>query len=886
MTTTPTTTPTTTTPTTTTATRYPTTRLTLSQMRRSTGRLTAAGVAILISTAFVTVTLLAGGVINGTTHDMVAAGYARADVVVSSPGTETKGIADRDVEAVAALDGVAAVQPVTSWFGDLRNGGKGGFQAFAPVPTDSRLSPLELTDGTWPATDDEVALTTKVAERMEVGVGDTVTLTRTLYPEGWAESQADDPAAELGEPKDVAQDLTVTGIAEDPYGAYTSFGGAAAVPAATLAAWNADEPYSDPVTELLVALDTPLDGGEVPASLQQAVQGAFSPDAGDVTVRTTEEVAAERTAEQTGGQDLVFLVFVLTFAAIALLIAAMVITNTFQVLVAQRTRTLALLRCIGAGTGQLYRSVLLEAAILGVVASAAGIVAGAALAQLALFVAPSFDLGVPLPTTITPTWQAVVLPLAVGAGVTVLAALAPARSATRVAPLAALRPADAPTLRARTGRARLVISVLCVVAGFAGLAVGVALGMNGVPQLGLIAAVGGGSLAFFGVVLSAVLWLPRVAAGLGGLVARTGPAARLAVANTLRNPRRTAATSTALLIGVTLVTMMSTGAASARMSADSLLDETFPYDVSASPSDPRYLEDVHEAVAGSDGVTDTALVTNATVTLAGTPETGVMAADPHDLAAVVNVAEEAERLADGSILLTQDSADSLDLAAGDGATVEGPDGSVDLTVVITSAEPLDHLVTAADLARVTGESEWTDVWAHIDGSDPSAVLTDVQDAVAQVDGAAFVMGPAAQAAQFRQVVDVILGIVVGLLAVAVVIALIGVTNTLSLSVIERTKESATLRAIGLSKDQLRGMLAVEGMLIAGVGAVLGIVLGLVFGWSEAATALSLMGDVRYAVPWTDIAVVLAVALVAGLLASVVPARTAARTPPVAALAVE
>ncbi|WP_423463837.1 ABC transporter permease [Promicromonospora sp. MS192] len=867
-------------------TRYPTARLTLAQMRRSTGRLTAAGVAILISTAFVTVTLLAGAVINGTTHDMVAAGYARADVVVSTPETEPGGFTPGDVDAVAALDGVGAVQPVTTWFGDLRNGGKGGFQAFAPIPADDRLSPLELADGDWPSADGEVALTTRVADRMEVGVGDTVTLTRTLYPEGWADSTADDPSAELGEPEDVTQELTVTGLADDPYGAYTPYGGVAAVPAATLDAWNADEPYPNPVTELLVALDTPLDGAAVPADLRESVTAATAGAGGTVSVRTTEEVAAEQTAEQTGGQDLVFLVFVLTFAAIALLIAAMVITNTFQVLVAQRVRTLALLRCIGAGAGQLYRSVLLEAAILGLVASAAGIVVGAGLAQVALLVAPSFDLGVPLPETITLTWQAVVLPLAVGAGVTVLAALAPARSATRVAPLAALRPADAPTLRARTGRARLVISILCMVGGFAGLAVGVALGMNGSPQFGLVAAVGGGSLAFFGVVLSAVLWLPRVAAGLGGLVSRTGPAARLAVANTLRNPRRTAATSTALLIGVTLVTMMSTGAASARMSADSLLDETFPYDVSASPSDPRYLQDVRDAVAGSDGVTDTALVSSATVTLAGTQDSDVTAAEPDDLAAVVNVSDEARRLTDGTVLLTQDAADSLDLASGDRATVEGPDGSVDLTVVITTAEPLNHMITAADLARVTDEADWTDVWAHIDGSDPAAVLTDVQDAVAQADGGAFVMGPAAQAAQFRQVVDVILGIVVGLLAVAVVIALIGVTNTLSLSVIERTRESATLRAIGLSKDQLRGMLAVEGMLIAGVGAVLGIVLGLVFGWSGAATALSLMGDVRYAVPWTDIALVLGIALVAGLLASVVPARAAVRTSPVAALGVE
>jgi putative ABC transport system permease protein len=149
-----------------------------------------------------------------------------------------------------------------------------------------------------------------------------------------------------------------------------------------------------------------------------------------------------------------------------------------------------------------------------------------------------------------------------------------------------------------------------------------------------------------------------------------------------------------------------------------------------------------------------------------------------------------------------------------------------------------------------------------------------------------VTGAVVQRQSYQQVIDVILGIVVGLLAVAVVIALIGVANTLSLSVIERTRENAMLRAIGLSKAQLRSMLAIEGMLIAGVGAALGVVLGVLYGWAGATTALSAMGDVPLVIPWADVAMVLGVALVAGLLASVVPARAAVRTHPVAALAAE
>src|SRR5690606_30289530 len=234
---------------------------------------------------------------------------------------------------------------------------------------------------------------------------------------------------------------------------------------------------------------------------------------------------------------------------------------------------------------------------------------------------------------------------------------------------------------------------------------------------GRVGAVGGGALACFGVGRSAVLWLPRVAAGLGNLVSRTGPAARLAVANTLRNPRRTAATSTALLIGVTLVTMMSTGAASARMSADALLDETFPFDVSAVPSDDRYVQGVRGAVAGTDGVGKTTLVTRATVTVGGS-DTTVNAVQPGEFASVVNVPEDARMLEEGFILLSSDSAGLLGVGSNDVTTVEGPNGTIDLTVLITSSQALDHVMTAADFARITGENTQTEVWGTVTGSDP------------------------------------------------------------------------------------------------------------------------------------------------------------------------
>ena len=164
-------------------------------MRRSAGRLTAAGVAILISTAFVTVTLLAGGVISGTTHDHGRGGYARADLVVSTADDERTFTAD-DIAAVGAVHGIKTRPAADGLVGRPAQRRQGGYQTFARSRADPRLSPLELTDGAWPASEGEVALPTGVAERLGVGLGDTVTLKRTLYPDGSGRGPAEDPEAD------------------------------------------------------------------------------------------------------------------------------------------------------------------------------------------------------------------------------------------------------------------------------------------------------------------------------------------------------------------------------------------------------------------------------------------------------------------------------------------------------------------------------------------------------------------------------------------------------------------------------------------------------------------------------------------------------------------
>ncbi|MBN9375986.1 MAG: ABC transporter permease, partial [Cellulomonas sp.] len=386
---------------------------------------------------------------------------------------------------------------------------------------------------------------------------------------------------------------------------------------------------------------------------------------------------------------------------------------------------------------------------------------------------------------------------------------------------------------------------------------------------------------------------PPVRGALERGLGRLGPVPRLAAANTVRNPRRTAATSTALLIGVTLVVMMSTGAASARTSLDRTLDGHFPVDIEVTPSGsdasglPAGLATRIAAIAGDRHV---ASLPSATLTATdakgqATPVT-VRALSPQDAANVLRDPRAAASLTDGSVLLP-----SWLAAAPGRAELRRVDASgtpVGEAVALDQATPTgltEAIVTPATLARLAPDAIPDTLYVALDPTaDPVATLRSVQGALGTASLQA--SGPGTSRAQYDRVIGIMLTVVVGLLGVAVLIALLGVTNTLSLSVIERRRESATLRAIGLTRAGLRGALAIEGVLIAGVGAVLGITFGLGYGWAGAATVLGQVGGFVPAVPWRDLGLVLVVALGAGLLASVVPARSAARTPPVAALAEE
>ncbi|GAB3351961.1 FtsX-like permease family protein [Modestobacter lapidis] len=815
--------------------------MTLASIRAHLPRLVAATLAIVIAVGFVVATLVLNRTARSTVLEAAGAQYVDTDVVVTS-GDGT-GLTD-EVDAVAALDGVQAVDPTWQTSVQAVAPGRTGAQYLLveSVATDPALRWQQLADGSLPVRPGEVA----VSERVGAGVGDVLPVT-TYDVDG------------VG----TTVDATVTGVVDLRGDPTAGLYGRAYTTADQARAWGAVDP-----TELRIA-GAP---GTDPAALAGEVRATLPTD---VTVRTGTEQAAAQAAQLTGNSD-VLTVVLLVFATVAVLVAGLVIANTFAVLLAQRTRDLALLRCIGATARQVRRSVLGEAALTGLAASALGVLAGIGLAAAVSTVVASTDSPIPLSGLSVPV-SAVLVGLAVGTLTTLVAALAPARAATRVAPLAALRPVDPAPLRSRGGVLRLVLGLLLLVPGAALMGVGVVL-----PNI--LIALPGGVLSFLGVVLLAQRAVPPVVAAAGRLLGRFGGVpGKLATGNATRNPRRTAATATALLIGVTLTTAMVVGASSTRATAQAGLAAAYPTDVIVDGSGTPLPASLQGQLESVDGVVATTTLTGATLTGPDGAETWAAGIDPGQARPVLRSTADTTLPAPGQVVVPGWTTDAWQSQVGNPVTLTAGDRSRTLTVV--AGETGSPLLNTVDLqALVPGAPDAT-VWLRLaDDADQTAAIDEITDLAGAAVPTAFVTGVASERAALDSVLDVLLLIVTGLLGVAVVIALIGVGNTLALSVVERRQESGLLRALGLTRGQLRGLLAWEAVLVAGVAAVLGVLLGGVYGLVGAASVLGELGEIVLSVPWLQVAAIVVVATVAGLLASVLPARRAARTPPVAAIA--
>jgi putative ABC transport system permease protein len=357
--------------------------------------------------------------------------------------------------------------------------------------------------------------------------------------------------------------------------------------------------------------------------------------------------------------------------------------------------------------------------------------------------------------------------------------------------------------------------------------------------------------------------------------------------------------------------MMATGAASASAALAGRLDDEFPFDVEARAMDDVGMPgELPTALVGefaaTEGVADVAVLSAASVTLTSTggSQLGVDAVgmDTAEGLRVLRADDQVAGLDDTTVIVPVEVANWTGIVDGDtllaepvdiwpadgGKPVAGVGTPTELTAEVTDLPGTTVVVTKTTLATISAAAQDATMWVRLtDGADPGDAVADLESAASQSSGASVaVVGAASERAAYQEVIDTMLAIVIGLLAVSVAIALVGVANTLSLSVIERRRESATLRAIGLSRRQLRASLAAEGMIIAGVGALAGAVIGTLYGWVGARTVLESVGPTPFVVAWREVAMVVGIAVAAGFAASVLPARRAVRTSPVEALAVE
>lgn len=807
----------------------------LASMRRHTHRYVAAMLAVVIGVMFIIVTNALSSAARDGMVSGIDAPYAGADVVVSDiDGDQASQLLDR-----AERQGDAASVLGWAWLPVSKDGTQlaDGTDVGA-VAKDVSMRWQELVDGRFPTADDEAIVDANAAKSNDLRIGDTIT---------------------LGEGK---QSLTVqvVGTVDSPSSMLWS---AVYISQAAQERW----------LEQSVVNSVAWRGNGSAARQIDALKKAFP----DATVQAKDDFVRDQQTEATRGVDVIAIVLLL-FAAIAIATSVMVIANTFSILFAQRTRDFALLRCVGATKRQVLRSIRLEALLLGMASSLLGLLSGTglglALVALIRDLAPGTRLG---EASFSPVWFAGAF--VVGVLVTLVAAWLPTRRATRVSPLAALRPDTGVDTRTTSGRLRTALGILMVGAGCVVMAAAIA--TFGVPLM-----VAGGMATFFGVVVLGPSLVPALIRVAGSLTAGViGTPGRLATSNAVRNPRRTAATTASLLVGVTLTTAVLTGLASGRSIIDEEMAVDHPLDASVSATTGDGIgAEVLNGVRNLPAVEDAVAVP------------GTLASLDHRIGdlRVVAPGSGTDRLLRSRQGFAAPGADQIYLpfdALTDGVvpkkvTVTVDDRTRTLRVQAGGDWGNVAIIAPETLAALSERPTTQAIWIRADlDTDAEDFAGDLAAVASSAD--AEVESTLAEWAFVNLQLNVLTGAVVGLLGIAVVIALIGIANTLGLSVLERVRENALLRALGLTRQQLRATLATEAVLLSVVATLLGTALGIGFAWVAVQTMLrSLVADAPMTLPIAQLAVVVLVSALAGLLACVLPARRAVRVTPAEGLALD
>lgn len=840
-------------------------------------RLAMTAVAIVLGVAFVSGTYVFTDSIKASFGDLFGDVNSGVDLYVSGVsefGLSTPLIDEGLVDQVAALPGVVIAAPSVEGIAQIIApppcekgpdaeltkpcpiGGNGpptlGFSYF---PNGEDLTPLAVSEGDWPRAVDDVVIDSFAAEANDLVVGQTVDI---ITPVG-------------------VEPFRISGIA--------TFGEADNLMGATLAVFDFETAQrifeaEGQVHQIAIVLDPSADATLV----QIQVADLLPANAEVITGEDQTEADLEEVNEGLGFINTLLLVI----AGVAVFVGAFLIQNTFRIIVAQRTRELALLRAVGATVRQVTVMVVIESLLVGLVASIIGIGAGILIALVLKSAFAAFGLSIPTNALVVAP-RTIVVGMIVGVGVTMVAALVPARRAAKVPPVAAMRTIE--TVPRSLGR-RIGAGAAVTGVGLVMLTAGLVLSFDNA-----ISVVGFGALiTFVGVSLLAPLVARAFAQWAGAPLTRLGPVGRLARGNAMRQPRRTASTASALMIGVALVTVIAVFSASAKSAVASVLRNTFSTDFQvriegfvdprATGLPPALTEELRAlpelSVVVRDRLGDFRFD-------ADSPEQFVLAIDgPYSEVVTVEMAAGSmDELGPDRAVLSRPAAERLDVGLGDTINIQFPslefaalevvgvfdDETVGVPLIIdyTTFEDyidfrLDRFLYLKVADGVDLESARTAITVVTDGY-PNAALTDTEELIGD----------------FEAQIDGLLNLLVVLLGFAILIALLGIVNTLALSVAERKHEIGLLRAVGMSRKQVRRMIRWEAVLIAVFGGVLGLVVGVVLG---SAVVLAVGQGLELTLPFGQLVTYLVVAAIGGVIAAIVPARRGAKLDILEAIAYE
>jgi putative ABC transport system permease protein len=836
-------------------------RTTLKDLSARKLRLLTTSIAVLLGVAFMAGTLVLTDTIGKTFDDLFADvnsgtdAYVRGEAAfeVDEMGGQRARLDESLADTIRGVDGVAVAAPSIQAFAQIVD--KDGEPIGDPkmgAPTygaswlaDDDLNPFDLASGRAPEAADEVVIDQGSAKAAGYEVGDAASV-----------------LTQAGE-----QAVTIVGIAT--FGGEDSPGGASFA----LFTLDAAQTYLTAPGKVDAIKVVAADG----VSDEQVVERIAQVVPDQVEVLTGAEITAEDQSDIKEGLGF-FNTFLLTFALIALFVGSFIIYNSFSILVAQRGRDMALLRAIGASRRQVLGSVLLEAVVVGLIASVVGLAAGVGVASGLKVLLEAMGIDIPAGGVVL-TSSTVVISLVAGLGVSVASALLPARRASRVAPVAAMR--DVALDRSGSSRRRAVIGTAVTALGGASIAQGLFAGGDST----LVAVGLGVALVFLGVAVLGPILARPLSRVLGSPLPRLkGMPGTLARENAMRNPKRTSATAAALMIGVALVGFITILASSTKASISDSMDTSFTGDLvidsgtfAGGGLDPQLASDV----AALPEVAAVSGLRNVPAEIDGS-STMLVGVDSATIAAVFDLGVTDGALADlGSteIALQADEATSHGWAMGDTIPVRFAETGVQQLTVAALYEDADlagpYVVGNAVLEANVADQFDSMVFVRLaDGVDLDTGRAAVTETAAQ-NPLAEVKDRDAFTAAMGEEIDMLLNLIYALLALAVIIALLGIANTLALSIFERTRELGLLRAVGMTRAQVRATVRWESVIIALLGTTLGLAIGTSFGWVMV-QALEDQGLNTFAIPVTQLAVVVAIAGIAGVLAAVLPARRAAK----------